>query len=753
MAYWEFLLQKEGDRDWLPLETAHVEILEGRYRIMAHTSHRDTAVQVQVTQRLDAHPGKPRCLRRQSRTNGEGLMAVMPFTQLTAGHWLVQCQGGTDWAYGVDLHVLPVTIDPDNWAPDWDLPDLAQALPEMPALAHLRSDPAAPTEDSPVPADPLSTHASASGPPASPVEAIAEPEASEPVPQKTPTEAVAAMPPGVTDAFPVATAAPAAAIAPDVEAPSTPAPPVMETAALTALPLRLRLDQQAMVARQGLPVVLQGQVEAVAVAAPQLPLGADLWVQWRNPETGSVVGTCGRSLAISTYPTPFTLTAPLPDVADTRLLVGEMALWQGGDTPQLQAIQGFTVTVNLDSLLEVVANQGEQTSLDPFEAVPPAPASPAPEGPRKALQEPRPREVPFQLIYLPSTGLTLPPQIHRSSPWVPRPVDLPALPNQPRRPTPSPSQDGAPETTPPQRPLTLPPLGATNPTTHPASPSAVPSAPIPAVDLPPLAAPQEGRRPAPGDPPRLDDGEAGSIETDPAAAALPGLPADPNFQALNLKDRFWSRLSALAQEGHDTAASLKLEMQAAGVEPPTEEPPNPALPEPAESSSPPLAAVVAAPPSDLHEVVVYDDAPPPAVETLGADAPATPPSALAPEEDVPSVPLPQFELPAGDLIAGMPMTVGFRLPRSPRRLAVKFWMTDIHSRTLLEKPRWLMQWSPTDGEHQEALLQLQVPMGCLEARFEAIAIDLTNQQESHKVAQSRTIIPPNLVGQYDDEEV
>ena len=746
MAYWEFLLQKEGDRDWLPLETAHVEILEGRYRIMAHTSHRDIPVQVEVTQRLDANPGKPRCLRRQSRTNGDGLMAVLPFTQLTAGHWLVQCQGaeGADWAYGVGLHVLPLTVDPENWAPDWDLPDLAQALPEMPALAHLRSDPAAQiVEESPAPTDPLSAHAAASGPAA----AIAPtPDSGDPIPPSSSIEAVAP---------PAAVSSPAAPVAPEAAPPNTPSPPAMATAELTALPLRLRLDQQAIVARQGVPVVLQGQVEAVAVAAPPLPLVADLWVQWRNPETGTVVGTWGRSLAIDTYPTPFTLTAPLPDVADTRLVVGEMALWQGADAPQLQAIQGFTVTVNLDTLLEVVANQGEQTSLDPFEAVAPSSDSSAPDVPLQALKEPRPREVPFQLIYLPSTGLTLPPQIHRPSPLVSRPVDLPTLPNQSRRPTSAPSQDGAPATAPPQRPLTLPPLGTTGSSTHPASPSAAPSAPIPAVDLPPLASPQEGRGP---DLHRFDDGAAEGIDgidtdleaLDPAAP-LPGLSADPNFQALNLQDRFWSRLSALAQEGHDTAASLKLEMQAAGVEPLEEDSPSPRLSQPDESPMPPVAAVVADPPSDRHEVVVYDDAPPPAVETLEGDTQATPPSALALEEDVPSVPLPQFELPAGDLIAGTPMTVGIRLPRSPRRLAVKFWMTDIHSRTLLEKPRWLMQWSPTDGEHQEALLQLQVPMGCLEARFEAIAIDLTNQQESHKVGQSRPIIPPNLVGQYDDE--
>jgi len=34
MQSWEFLLQKEGDRVWLPLESPDVEILEGRYRVI-----------------------------------------------------------------------------------------------------------------------------------------------------------------------------------------------------------------------------------------------------------------------------------------------------------------------------------------------------------------------------------------------------------------------------------------------------------------------------------------------------------------------------------------------------------------------------------------------------------------------------------------------------------------------------------------------------------------------------------------------
>jgi hypothetical protein len=52
-----------------------------------------------------------------------------------------------------------------------------------------------------------------------------------------------------------------------------------------------------------------------------------------------------------------------------------------------------------------------------------------------------------------------------------------------------------------------------------------------------------------------------------------------------------------------------------------------------------------------------------------------------------------------------------------------------------------MNWSPTPEGDQTAFLQLQVPLGSLEAQFEAIAIDLATQQESYKTSLVREILP------------
>ncbi|WP_008307775.1 hypothetical protein [Leptolyngbya sp. PCC 6406] len=696
MAYWEFLLQQEGDRSWLPLETTHVEILEGRYRIVAHTSHHNTAVEVQLIQVVqDTQPPKRRGLKRQGQTNGEGLMAVMPFTHLVAGTWTVRCRAAEAraeaWEYGVQLQVLPVEADPEGWAPDWELPDPAQDLGQIPELANL-AHPA--NQDSP----------------------------------------------GVP-----LTSAPGDLI------PTAEAPPDLDTAQLTALPLRLRLEQQALVARQGVPVVLRGEVVAAAEEPMTLGENAHLWVQLRNPETGAIVSRLSRSLPLDQG--PFTLTVPLPEHQPTRLLVGEMSLWQGTPPEQVIALQGFTITINLDTLLEVVANQGEQGRLDPFVATASPETTASVQEPAPPLQIPRPRDIPFRQIYLPTTGLTLPPQIHRpeSTRGIPsamvrdRPkgaIALPALPNQTVR-TSHPANPNRPD-----RALELPPLAVAS-----LPPETAPDAPVDRpLDLPNFVK----EPPAPSFP-----AEAATAADVPAFTGDTGdmnASTDPDFQALRLQDRFWSRLSALAQDGHTSAASLKTEMQAAGLDLDSSAPEInlPTLPTPVPNSpaiDPEATAQEAI--AFEHEVVMYDADPNFPEPTPVSGASDIPTAALGPDalEDIPVVPVPELDLPEGDLIAGTPITVVIRLPRLPQRLAVKFWMTDIQSRSLVEKPRWLMTWTPLEGERQETVLQIQVPMGCLAARFEAIAIDLTNQQESRKVALHRTIIPPHLLDLPADEDI
>ncbi|MCU0570108.1 MAG: hypothetical protein MUF49_26490 [Oculatellaceae cyanobacterium Prado106] len=134
MEFWEFLLQQEGDRSWLSVESASVEILEGRYRIMARASRVNTPVDIRVTH--DATHEDPPIRRTQKRTvktNPEGLVVIMPFTRLLPGIWELRCSGdvmadllGEGWSKAVKLQVLPLELDTD-WHDDQ--PDAGETVP------------------------------------------------------------------------------------------------------------------------------------------------------------------------------------------------------------------------------------------------------------------------------------------------------------------------------------------------------------------------------------------------------------------------------------------------------------------------------------------------------------------------------------------------------------------------------------------------------------------------------------------------
>ena len=70
-------------------------------------------------------------------------------------------------------------------------------------------------------------------------------------------------------------------------------------------------------------------------------------------------------------------------------------------------------------------------------------------------------------------------------------------------------------------------------------------------------------------------------------------------------------------------------------------------------------------------------------------------------------------------------------------------MNDLQTRTLIDAPRLLMQFTPNDDGELETLMRIQIPDGCLELQFAAIAVDMTTLQESRKVVQNRRVMPPD----------
>ncbi len=127
MSDWEFLLQKEGDDTWLPLESADVEILEGRYRIVANTYMANTEVQIQIIHDYTEEiPPVRRVHKRSSRTHSQGLISIIPFTRLKPGRWEFRCQPKLTTSSIetktniVHLEVLPTEYDTSDFSQQLD---------------------------------------------------------------------------------------------------------------------------------------------------------------------------------------------------------------------------------------------------------------------------------------------------------------------------------------------------------------------------------------------------------------------------------------------------------------------------------------------------------------------------------------------------------------------------------------------------------------------------------------------------------
>jgi hypothetical protein len=147
------------------------------------------------------------------------------------------------------------------------------------------------------------------------------------------------------------------------------------------------------------------------------------------------------------------------------------------------------------------------------------------------------------------------------------------------------------------------------------------------------------------------------------------------------------------------------------------------------------------------QIVIDDELPMPTLEELlavkreklGQTQKPTPPT----YQDFP-LPTPTLIIPDGELIAKDTINIWVKIPAYQGRLYIKMWIQDLQSRHILDGPRSLMDFSVNDEGEWETITTIIVPEGGLEVRFEAIAVDLYTQRESHKFTVDRVIIPANL---------
>ena len=326
MKYWEFLIQKEGDDTWLPLETQQVEILEGRYRVVAHTDRLNTPMEIQVSQ-LDTSqmPPRRRDRKRVSQTNEAGLVVVMPYLHLKPGQWDLRCSGtdqtsadhatsnqignpsnsfveNTTWQYQVQLQVFAPTDE--DWSSEWPVPEDAPSAHSR-LIESDESESQKLSDDSPL------------------IQAKAQLQNNLRRQGQMPTE---------------------------------------EAATLEGA-YQISLRQQAFLAMRNQSMTIMGQVQALSDEIP-IQGASQLWLRLQNPETATVIMEAHRPLSLERLPADFKVKIQLPANVQTRVVLGEVLLRTApvnNEPSKLLTSTGFTITAGIDQLVEEIANRDPGT--------------------------------------------------------------------------------------------------------------------------------------------------------------------------------------------------------------------------------------------------------------------------------------------------------------------------------------------------------------------------------------------------------
>ncbi|MEG3880408.1 hypothetical protein QT972_23890 [Microcoleus sp. herbarium7] len=687
----EFLLQKEGDRAWLPLETPDVEILEGKYRVVARIQHPNTDIEIRIAHTsFDELAPQRKVQSRSARTNPEGLVVIIPYTRLKPGIWELSClpdpssTPAKPWQYGVQLEVLP-----------------AESETSEPLAPIDSSEPAASASDAEKPA-------SADRP---------TPEIAAPV-DRAPTQ-------------PRADAAPNPPKIYQFPSPQTPQPK-------PGVKLELLLDRETFVTQLGRPLIVSGKIdipqppqktrktatlipESEALELKQLIGSAQLQIYLRDPQTSKILAQIQQQMPEQAPPCVFACVTYIPTECKSRLILGEAILSSGSVT---LATKLFTITARLEHLLEAI----KENFIEEKHQAEPSPAT--------SIAPPKATNLSFLKLVEKSLDPASPAEVPKNEPLPPQlsarqtptgALDLPAFGN--KLPDSSRSQLLAEISNSPQTAagaMAYAPLRYDPPTKPADQPTAPETTEIGAIDQKPENSPEP---------------EKTASEAQPA-------PTQKAFQTLNVQNRFWSRLSSLASniESPDWLKATTLSPAAkadanssreiAAVE---ESSPQGQQPESRETISEPKSNSW-----ESREFVVFDE--PPATKkadrkTATVEAEPTPPTPyVLPEDEL--VPMPVLELPRAEILAGETVKVQVQLPELMPRIYVKIWVFDRQTYLILDGPRWITEFKANGLGNMRANIELEIPYGCMEVEFEAIAVEMQTQRESHKVSVHRQVLPP-----------
>jgi hypothetical protein len=92
MTQWQFLIQKERDEDWLPLDSPGAEILEGCYCLVAQVDHDDVVLEVQIRHEYELDGIVQEIIQRRVQHVSGGQIELLSSTYLLPGLWQLSCQ-------------------------------------------------------------------------------------------------------------------------------------------------------------------------------------------------------------------------------------------------------------------------------------------------------------------------------------------------------------------------------------------------------------------------------------------------------------------------------------------------------------------------------------------------------------------------------------------------------------------------------------------------------------------------------------
>jgi hypothetical protein len=493
---------------------------------------------------------------------------------------------------------------------------------------------------------------------------------------------------------------------PDLEPSAADSPPepqtASETTALTEVhTFCLQIPQDTWMIQKDQPLTIAGSIATLENTASHSAPLSHLRIRLFDPQNSKML--FDQSYPIQphhTLPSPFSCELTLPENAPTYLVLGELALYgvpQPNELPPVLATQAFNVTTELLELLESIANDSPDLPLPPQATVP---------------NEAKLADLDLSFFNIPPVTQTLfkfenseqnilPPQIHSpvaNATKVYR-LDLPSFTPEGER------------ILPPEPKAEIPPAPEAPPEASPELPSEPQEEPVIAA-IPELLEEQ-----APSQPLELVDELTGDWDEDweiaddgtlnwrQTQSPTPATPEDHAFRSLNLQDRFINRLQTLATD-----------------------------PEIADWLREPTAIV---PTNPIDREIVVDDE--------SEEEPFLEPSfAQSTAQSTDPIPVPHIEVPKGELISGQPLNVIVRLPKSATRVYAKLWVRDRQLRVLIEGPRWLIDFKPDGFGALKAQTAITLPLGCMDVQFEAIAIDMTTQDESDRAIVSRAVISPEL---------